>query len=93
MWPPRLLPLTFITDRAAFCIGFIGFEPRFTVLGGCRALVPGGAVFMWVCLGGPWGGQANIWHAFLGDVLSFGGIRGFVIGLVRAARSSRCPVG
>jgi hypothetical protein len=38
-------------------------------------------------LGGPWGGQANIWHAFLGNVLSFGGIRGFVVGLVRGERS------
>jgi hypothetical protein len=38
-------------------------------------------------MGGPRAGQANIWHAFLGDVVSFGGIRGVVIGLVRGPRS------
>jgi hypothetical protein len=89
LWPVAATPVALDLHHrgATFCIGFIGFEPRITILGGCRAVVRGCAVFMCISMGDPRAGQANIWHAFLGNVLSFGGILGFVVGLVRGARS------
>jgi hypothetical protein len=50
------------------------------------ALVCGFVVFVWLCLRGPQGFQAIIWHAFLGYVFPFGRIFCLVFGRVLGPR-------